>query len=173
MKNIVDAIGKYMDCVTKWIVSLMFKILKKDVSDETVNGLVQFIKFGIIGVSNTVISYVIYVVSLMLLKKAEFAQEYGYLIAQIIAFVLSVLWSFFWNNRMVFVEEDKGKRVWWKALIKTYISYSFTGLFLNSILLIVFVKWMGISEFVAPIINLLISVPVNFVINKFWAFSSK
>ena len=32
---------------------------------------------------------------------------------------------------------------------------------------------MHVSEFVAPIINLLISVPINFVINKFWAFRGK
>ena len=55
-------------------------------------------------------------------------------------------------------------------MIKTYISYSFTGLFLSSILLVLWVQVLGISEFIAPIINLLISVPLNFIINKFWAF---
>lgn len=73
---------------------------------------------------------------------------------------------------MVFVTSEESERVWWKALIKTYISYSFTGLFLNSILLILWVKICGMSEFVAPILNLLISVPLNFLINKFWAFKA-
>jgi putative flippase GtrA len=61
----------------------------------------------------------------------------------------------------------------WQALAKTYVSYSFTGLFLNSILLILWVKVLGISEYIAPIINLLVSVPLNFIINKFWAFKTK
>ena len=60
-----------------------------------------------------------------------------------------------------------------ESTIKTYISYSFTGLFLNSILLILWVKICGISEFIAPVINLVVSVPLNFMINKFWAFKDK
>ena len=90
--------------------------------------------------------------------------------AQVIAFVLSVAWSFYWNNKMVFVKEEGQQRSIWKSLMKTYISYSFTGLFLNSILLVLWVQVLHISEFIAPIINLVISVPVNFLINKFWAF---
>ena len=73
---------------------------------------------------------------------------------------------------MVFTLKEGEKRSVWKALIKTYISYSFTGLFINSALLIVWVKVMHISEFIAPVINLLISVPLNFIINKFWAFKA-
>ena len=57
-----------------------------------------------------------------------------------------------------------------KALVKTFISYSFTGLFLSSVLLVLWVQVMHISEFVAPIINLLVTVPLNFIINKLWAF---
>ena len=96
-----------------------------------------------------------------------------YFIAQIIAFILSVLWSFFWNNKFVFMLEDGEERSLWKALLKTYVSYSFTGLFLNSVLIVLWVQVLHISEFIAPIINLLISVPVNFLINKFWAFKNE
>lgn len=30
-----------------------------------------------------------------------------------------------------------------------------------------------VSEWIAPIINLLVSVPLNFLINKFWAFKKE
>ena len=56
------------------------------------------------------------------------------------------------------------------TLIKTYISYAFTGLFLNSILSLLWVEVFGIPKIIAPIINLLVSVPLNFIMNKFWAF---
>ena len=137
------------------------------------NSIVQFIKFGIVGVSNTLISYILYVAVLLLLKQANILQNVNYLVAQFVAFVLSVLWSFYWNNRMVFVLEENQTRNIWKALLKTYISYSFTGIFLNSALLVLWVKVFHISEFIAPIINLLVSVPLNFIINKFWAFRAK
>ena len=46
------------------------------------------------------------------------------------------------------------------------------GLFLNSILSLVWVEVFHRSKVIAPIINLLISVPLNFIMNKFWAFKS-
>lgn len=153
--------------------SLIFvKALHKNYTDLQHNVLMQFVKFGIVGLSNTIISYALYAVTLVTLQKVGLFPKTDYLLAQIVAFVLSVLWSFYWNNRMVFVVEEGHKRSLWKSLLKTYVSYSFTGLFLNSILLILWVNVLGISEFIAPIINLLVSVPLNFLINKFWAFKS-
>ena len=108
----------------------------RELTDDTFGSIMQFIKFGIVGVSNTAISYVIYVVGLVLLQEIHFLPEYDYLIAQIAAFVISVLWSFYWNSKMVFILEEGKERSVWKALIKTFIAYSFTGLFLNSILLL-------------------------------------
>ena len=150
----------------------LFKVVHKEYTKEVHEALMQFVKFGIVGVSNTVISYVLYFITLKALKAGTLFPNIDYLLAQIVAFILSVLWSFYWNNKMVFVLEDGQNRNMFKALLKTYVSYSFTGLFLNSILLILWVQIVGISDFIAPIINLLISVPLNFIINKFWAFKS-
>lgn len=166
-----------MDKIWNLIESLMkfffVKVLHIKFTEEKWEALVQFVKFGIVGVSNTVISYVLYTGSLLLMRQFSLFPQVDYLLAQIVAFVLSVLWSFYWNNKMVFTLNDGEERSIIKSLIKTYISYSFTGLFLNSILLILWVQVIGISEFIAPIINLLVSVPINFLINKFWAFKKK
>lgn len=168
-KYLWSLIEKIVECCLK----VTFGALHRELKQETIDALMQFIKFGLVGLSNTVISYVIYVVSLKLLQVVEIFPQIDYLVAQIIAFVLSVAWSFYWNNKYVFTTADGESRSIWRALLKTYVSYSFTGLFLNSILLILWVQVIGISELVAPIINLMVSVPLNFVINKFWAFKSK
>lgn len=131
--------------------------------------LVEFVKFGIVGVSNTAVSYVIYLLVLFGCDKVNFMVKYDYLIATVVSFILSVLWSFYWNKKFVFKLEG-GFKTTLLALVKTYISYSFTGLFLSSILAILWVEVLGISKMLAPILNLLISVPVNFLLNKFWAF---
>ena len=60
----------------------------------------------------------------------------------------------------------------WKALGRTFISYGFTGYILNSLLLFVMVDMCGISKYIAPLISLIASVPVNFLMNKLWAFKS-
>lgn len=147
------------------------RILRLKLSQEQYAGLLQFVKFGIVGLSNTVISYVIYVISLVALQSMEVLPKIDYLVAQFIGFVLSVLWSFYWNNKFVFQDNDGGRNIL-QVLLKTYLSYAFTGLFLNSILSFVWVEIFQWSKMIAPIINLLVSVPLNFIMNKFWAFKS-
>lgn len=127
--------------------------------------IIQFIKFGIVGLSNTFISYVVYIVLV--------AANFHYLLASIIGFLISVVNAFYWNEKYVFKAENKAQRVWWKVFLKTFLSYAGTGLILNNILLVVWVDWFEISKVIAPIINLLITVPLNFVMNKYWAFRNK
>ena len=138
------------------------------ISDDKMAGLLQFLMFGIVGVTNTIISYVLNV--LVLLAMRPFEVSWDYVVGNIVSFVLSVLWSFYWNNRFVFTVEDGKQRQVGKALLKTYISYGFTGIILNNLLSWLWINILGISKYIAPLINLIISVPLNFIINKFWAF---
>ena len=123
--------------------------------------LIQFVKFGIVGLSNTLISYVVYVAGV------RFGMHY--LLASILGFVISVLNSFYWNNTYVF-GQGKEERNLLKTLLKTFMAYAFTGLVLANILLYIWVDILGISEYLGPLINLVVTVPLNFVINKLWAF---
>lgn len=139
-------------------------------SEEKIQAIVQFVKFGIVGASNTVISYAINVLVLLLLKPLNV--PWDYIAGNTVAFILSVLWSFYWNNKYVFTVKDGKSRNIGRALLKTYVSYGFTGIVLNNILSYVWINLLGVSKYVAPIINLVISIPLNFIINKFWAFKS-
>lgn len=146
----------------------VFRITLKD---STVDSLIQFIKFGFIGITNTIVSYVLNI--LVLFAMAPFHVFWDYIVGNTIAFLLSVLWSFYWNNRFVFTVEEGKKRSIGKTLLKTYISYGFTGIILNNILSWIWITFLGISKYIAPLINLIISVPLNFIINKMWAFKSE
>lgn len=148
-------------------------LLHMKISDIQWQNLMQFIKFGIVGLSNTILSYLLYAFSLLLFQKIQIFDTVDYLIAQVIAFVLSVLWSFYWNNKYVFEKNENEERNYLKSLMKTYASYAFTGLFLNSLLSLLWVEVFHWSKMIAPIINLLVSVPLNFIMNKFWAFKGK
>lgn len=161
---------EHIEClIERAIRFLLTRILKIDLSEKKLEGILQFFKFGIVGLSNTVISYVIYVIALLVFQTVSVSENIDYLAAQVIAFILSVLWSFYWNNKYVFDDGGRERNIV-QALLKTYISYAFTGLFLNSILAVLWVQVFDINKMFAPIINLLISVPINFVMNKFWAF---
>ena len=124
--------------------------------------LIQFIKFGIVGFSNTVISYAIYSVLIYF--------GLHYLVASIIAFIISVSNSFFWNNKYVFKNDTSQKRNIVYSLVKTYLSYAFSGLILQNLLLIFFIEILHTSKYLAPFFGLVITVPLNFILNKLWAF---
>ena len=151
----------------KKIIEKVLGVLHIKLSDAKVEWLSQFVKFGLIGVTNTLLGYFIYLLVIWLLKPYNFA--FDYILGSVLGFIISVLWSFYWNNKLVFTE-DKANRNILKSLMKTYLSYASTGLVLSNILLYVFVDLIGISKTIAPFINLLITVPLNFILNKYWAF---
>lgn len=146
----------------------ILNIVHIKISDEKMAGLLQFLMFGIVGITNTIISYVLNI--LVLLAVRPFEVSWDYVVGNIVSFILSVLWSFYWNNHFVFTVEDGKQRQVGKALLKTYISYGCTGIILNNVLSWLWISILGISKYIAPLINLIISVPLNFIINKFWAF---
>lgn len=159
------------------------------------NSVIQFIKFGLVGVSNTLVNYLVYVIFVAL--------GVHYVIANALGFIISVLNAYFWGSRFVFKEDKtKEKRVWWKVLLKTYASYAL-GFGINTVLLILWIDLLNIgqyfgfvvdiigwasgfigflpesmtaeeiSEIVAPVLNMFVTVPINFVVNKFWAYRQK
>lgn len=150
---------------------IIVKVLHLSVLDKNWEGFMQFVKFGIIGLSNTVISYILNVAVLLILS--PFSVSWDFFAGNMVGFLLSVLWSFYWNNRFVFTMQEGQQRSVWKALLKTYLAYGFTGIILNNILSWLWITKFGISKFIAPVINLIISVPLNFIINKLWAFRAE
>ena len=99
MENIIKHCWSFFEQVCYLI---LVKILHIKINPKAWEGLMQFVKFGIIGVSNTLISYVIYLAALVVFQKNNWFGEMDYLIAQILGFLLSVLWSFYWNRKYVF-----------------------------------------------------------------------
>ena len=125
--------------------------------------IVQFIKFGFVGGINTVLSYAIYYVLCIILG-------FNYLLSQGIAWFITVFISYVLNNIMTF--SDGGSTNWSiKNLVKVYISYSVTGLFLATFLSWIWVDVLSVEKVFAPIINLFFTIPLNFLLNKYWAYA--
>lgn len=161
-----------MERKIKHLIQKVLSVLPISISDKTADNILQFVKFGIVGVTNTAISYVLNIAVLFLMKPLNVSWDF--MAGNVVSFLLSVLWSSYWNKRFVFTEEREVKNIsFLKILLKAYISYGFTGIILNNILSWFWIHVMNISKFIAPLINLIISVPLNFVINKFWTFKAK
>lgn len=127
------------------------------------NLLTQFIKFGIVGVINTVLSYLITNGSYYVLHLHE-------QISNLISFLITVLISYLLNSRFVFRQEEGARQPWYRALAKVYASYALTELVLMGILLFIQERLFGIPHYIATFVNLCVTVPLNFLLNKFWAY---
>lgn len=162
MEKIGKAVWNFIDRIAKVIVVWFLGLFGKKITDEQWDRFMQFVKFCVVGVSNFVISYLVYAVAILL--------GFHWSVGSVLGFVISVLNAFYWNNKYVFAAGNGEHRSWWRALIKTYISYAFSGLVLANALLFLWNDVLGIPELWGPVINLVITTPINFVVNKLWAF---
>lgn len=121
----------------------------------------QFIKFGLVGVSNTLVAWACYYLFLWI-------DEDLFMVGSIVGAVVSIANAFFWNDRFVFKGNENDWRSKLKRLAKTYVSYGGTSL-LSTFLLWLEVQ-LSVSKVIAPIVNLIITIPLNFIINKLWTF---
>ena len=86
---------------------------------------------------------------------------------------MPILWhimrEFFWNDRFVFKGKNNDLKSKLSRLVRTYVSYGGTSI-LAIALLWTQINLLGVPKTIAPLTNLLITVPLNFLINKLWAF---
>ncbi len=146
----------------------------------------QFFKFGIAGIFNSVINYIIYIICIKL--------GMHYIFANIIGFIIVIYVAYLEQNYFVFrAEALNGNQVWWKILLKTYVSYGFTGLLLTNLLSVLWLDIINLAaiigplyqftqayfhwqdaytfaEYIVPFLNLVFVVPVNYVVSKYWTY---
>lgn len=145
--------GKYVDIICRKL-----GITSKE---EGKSFLLQFVKFGLVGLSNTIIAWIFYYLFLWI-------DEDLYMVGSVVGAVVSIANAFFWNDRFVFKGNQNDWRSKLKRLAKTFVSYGGTSL-LSTFLLWLEVQ-LGVSKVLAPIVNLIITIPLNFLINKLWTF---
>mgnify|MGYP003613924419 CR=1 FL=1 len=122
-----------------------------------INKNIQFIKFSIIGLSNLSITLITYYILIYF--------NINYQISNILSFLLGSINGYYWNKKWVFQSSKKNK----SSILKFYISYITTWL-LSAILLYFWIEILHISKNIAPIINVLIITPMNYILNKKWTF---
>lgn len=119
--------------------------------EEFVALLAQFIKFGLVGVSNTAVSMAVYYIFLWISPDL-------YMVGSVLGTILSIANAFFWNDKFVFTGNANDWRSKLKRLGKTYVSYGGTSI-LSNVLLWIEVTFFSVNKTIAPIVNLLVTIP--------------
>lgn len=117
----------------------------------------RFIKFAIVGFGNLFVSLITYYVLIYF--------SINYQIANIGGFITGSLNGYIWNKIWVFKNSNRDMA----SIIKFYLTYLSTWL-LSALLLYIWVEKLGISDKIAPVINVFIATPINYLLNKYWVF---
>lgn len=133
--------------------------------------LKQFIKFSIVGLSNTIISlsvtYITMYVAVTLCKNLSYNNSVLVFLASILGFAVGVLNSYYWNNKYVFKKTSSGHII---PLLKSYICYGVIFILAYALNEFVFTKCLRLPSYTIPILQVFICTPLNFITNKLWAF---
>ncbi len=114
--------------------------------------LKKLIKFVFAGLSNTIFSYLIYLILVIF---------FNYFISYLLSIFISLLYIYFVNNKFVFQVKSKSKK---RFLF--FIIY-FLQTILNILLLRVWVDSLSINKFFAPLLNIIFISPITFLACNF------
>ncbi|MFA9376817.1 MAG: GtrA family protein [Lachnotalea sp.] len=160
----LNKIWDFIEHLAHYIVFTFAKLIGIQIKEEKWNGFMQFIKFGMVGVSNTFITIVVNA----LLVSAGIHYQVSYFVG----YLAGIINAFYWNNKYVFKEKEGEERSIMVAFIKCVMSYA-GGYVCSCVLLFLFVKILGLSSYFAPILILFVTIPLNYVLNKKWAFKAQ
>lgn len=118
----------------------------------------QFVKFGLVGVSNTLLTFSVYT---LLLK----AFGVWYVAASAIGFAVGAVNGFLWNRAWTFRGHvgDALTPVRW-FVVQTF------GLLVNSGLVYLFVDGVGLGELIGQAMTIAIVTVMTFFANRSWTF---
>lgn len=113
----------------------------------------QFIRFGFVGLFNTIHYYAWYLVFLHLLS-------WPYIVAHVIAFILSMIGSFYLNTYFTYRT---------KPSLRKFLQFPLTyvvNITVATLALIIFVDIFQWNENVSPILAQLLTIPATFMVSK-------
>jgi|GEM_PF-727864 len=147
------------------------KLLKKiaHITKISYSSLVEFANFCFVGVINTLTNFLAYNIFLKILDTilAPLDLNFKVILSTAVAFIISVLVSFILNYNFTFKTQNLDPK---KALLKSYASYTFTGLGLNNLFNLLWLNVLNFPTWLFPLLNSILNIPINFLLNKFWAF---
>ncbi len=113
--------------------------------------MVQLVRFGLVGVANTAVYYGCYLLLLLALP---------YFAAHLLAWVTSVVASFFLNCRFTYRVRPTWGRFFLFPL-STLVNVSMT-----SVGVVALIEWIGVDERLAPFIAGVLAIPATFVVTR-------
>jgi putative flippase GtrA len=123
--------------------------------------LVQFVKFGLVGISNTLITLLVYALLWNVLGL-------WYVAASAIGFAVGAVNGFLWNRAWTF----KGHVGDALTPVRWFVVQG-CGLLVNSALIYVFVDGAALGKLIAQAATIVIVTVLTFIANRSWTFRAR
>ena len=125
----------------------------------------EIIVYGIVGVLNTVLNMAAY-----FLLESTFGVHY--LVANLVAWILSFVFSFWANKVFVFQSTRWNRGIFLKELWSFFCGSVGTGV-LDMLILYGMVSLMEMGESISKAIDTVLIIVINYFIRKFWVFKRR
>lgn len=138
-------------------------------------GIIQFVKFAVVGVSNTAVDWIFYylLIKFVLLEVSQKS------LAKLISFIVAVINSYIWNTIWTFKEEyrktvnAKSGQTSKKGIIfMRFVVVSLIGWGVNYLAFRLTIAQISKPDIIALIVASGAAVIWNFFANKFWTYKS-
>ncbi|TYS69788.1 GtrA family protein [Sutcliffiella horikoshii] len=117
----------------------------------------RLLKFGTVGVFNTLITFASFTILYYL--------GLNYLVANVIGYCLGVLNSYYWNKRWVFQDNRKRASIFYK-----FIAVNVLTLGVQTLFLFLLVNKLGLQPVLANLVAIGASLFINYFLNAKWTF---
>src|ERR1035437_731185 len=121
---------------------------------------IQFIKFGIVGISNTLLTALTIWILLKVLHCSDYFSNFA-------GYIVGLLNSFIWNRKWTFESKTKVSITLFKFIVTFAISYLFQ---LGN--LYVLLHFTHIDSYICQLISIVVYTFINFILNKNYTFKN-
>ena len=122
------------------------------------------IKFIITGLSNTIISYVVFILCLMLFSDLALKGT----VSQLFGYTAGVFWSYFINRIWTFKSKEPVFRQ-----MRRFVSLQVTFALISSALIGFFVDYIQFNPTITWLLVMTVITFLNYITSRRWAFASK
>lgn len=121
---------------------------------------IQFVKFAIIGISNTLLTAITIWVALKVFGFSDY-------FSNIIGYIVGLINSFIWNRKWTFKSSSKVRDTLFKFIVTFAVSYLFQ---LGNLYLLL--NFTYIDPFLCQLLSIGVYTCFNFVLNKYYTFKN-
>ena len=139
-------------------------IMESEMNDKAIRqkSLKQFIIFGIVGVSNTIVDFVVFWVLIQL--------SLHYIIANIVAYGVGMLNSYFWNNKITFKSSRQQSDIIVARRIMRFIAWNGLMLLVSSVLIYAVIELLHWHALISKSVVIVVVLMFQFLGSKKWVF---